>query len=164
MKQYNTKHFLLGERVFPPNLFTKIFAILLFSFIYGIFHNIYATFLVGITERGYEIPILLAGGVFFFNQFYSFVYKKERYYKGKKPQIGDPIAFAFMRIIPIHITMMGAGFLSCVSKLEFTGRFSIALFLTLKTLVDTGMYKALKKSYSIRDGDSQNDTNIGERS
>lgn len=148
LKEFTTKYFILGERVFPPNLFTKIFAILFFGFIYGIFHGIYAGVLAGITEAGYEIPIVFAGGVFFFNQLYSFVYKKERYYKGKKPQIGDPMAFAFMRIIPIHITIMGAGILSSVSKLEFTGRFSIALFLLLKTLVDASMYKTLKKSCS----------------
>lgn len=164
MSQYRMQDFLLGERVFPPILFKKFLAILFFSFIYGIFHRAYAGILIGITERGYEIPILIAGGVFFCNQFYSFVYKKERYYKEKKPQISDPILFAFMRIIPIHITMMGAAFLSGVSKLEFSGRFSIALFLIFKTLVDTGMYKTLKKSYSIHDGDSQNDMHTGERS
>jgi len=158
LKEFTTKDFILGERVFPPNLFTKIFAVLFFSLIYGIFHSAYAGFLVEITGAVYEIPIVFVGGIFFFNQFYSFVYKKERYYKGKKPQIGDPMFFAFMRIIPIHITIMGAGILSSVSKLEFTGRISIALFLLLKTLVDAGMYKTLKKSYSDSDADSQDNT------
>ena len=147
LKEFCTKHFILGERVFPPNLFTKIFAILFFSFIFGIFHLAYAGFLARITEPGYETPILFAGGIFFFDQLYSFVYRKERYYRAKKPQIGDPMGFAFMRIIPIHITIMGAGILSSVSKLEFTGRFSIALFLLIKTLVDVGMYRTLRKSY-----------------
>jgi len=145
LKEFTTKHFMLGERVFPPNLFTKIFAVIFFIVIYGLFHIAYAGFLIGITEEGFEIPIVFAGGVFFFNQFHSFVYKKERYYKAKKPQIGDPMAFAFTRIIPIHITIMGAGILSSVSSLEFTGRFTIALFLILKTLVDAGMCKTLRK-------------------
>ena len=148
LKDYSTEDFFLGEFNLRPNIFTKLLTLFVFVVLFGFWHLVYAAVLGKYTTNAGRAFVLVvgAGGVFFFNQFYSFVFKKVRYYKGDKPNIGDVFCFPLYRLWPMHFTMIGAAVVWAATGLEFIERAAIVIFVLLKTLVDAATYSTLYKS------------------
>jgi hypothetical protein len=136
LKQFSTKDFLInGERP-PENMNTKLAIALYFGVPYGFFH---ATCLVFLPEgeqvfQGSGLVLAICVVVFYVNHRYSYVYNRELD-QNRKPNIGNIVSFAYARILPMHITIVIGGALGPSTK------FSLLLFLVMKTVADVIMHK-----------------------
>jgi hypothetical protein len=132
---------------------TKRLAIIIFVLYYGMFHVAYLFFL-GLNHfflQGSNIIIsnffiILSILIFFANHLFSFYYNKEKD-ANKKQHIGKVIMFPFIRIIPMHLTIIfGLGFMWFGMP-----QITLVIFLLLKTVADVMMHlvehkpKALEK-------------------
>jgi hypothetical protein len=119
-----------------------------FALHYGLFHFGYYTFLIDFGFAGKLSPwtnpdVLIACALFFANHLYSFLYYRRR---DNRPQSEDSLKELFLtpyaRIIPMHVTIMAAGFASIVFMVAgFDATpLLLVLFLGLKTYVDVRMH------------------------
>ena len=121
-----------------------------FALHYGLFHFGYYTFLIDFGFSGQLSPwtnpdVLIACGLFFLNHLYSFLYYRKR---DQKPHdatyLKEVFTTPYYRIIPMHITIMAAGFTSIIfyaAGFDSTPLL-LVLFLCLKTYVDVRMHLA----------------------
>jgi uncharacterized integral membrane protein len=129
----------------------KTFKTLSFLFIYALFHCVYVFLLKGFfkdvkLEPNFHLIIALAVGIFFVQQIIAFVYDS---IKGSgRANIDDLIGLAGLRIIPMHLTIMGAGFLSMAAALSIESPVMLILFLGLKSFADVGMCLYTRKDFS----------------
>lgn len=119
----------------------KYFLAVFFLIHYGIFHLVYMAFLsmpfflnLEIYKFSfYSLEILISVGLFFANHLFSFLYNF-RQDREKKMNINSVIFQPYLRIIPIHLTIIAGGFL-------FNQNIIILLFfLILKTFSDLVMH------------------------
>ena len=130
-----------------PSPFLAIF----FVFHYGIFHAVYAAFIFGFSSallfgaRSIAlsvVEIVLALAAFFITHLFSFIFyrlKPESENKNGMILLFEPYA----RIIPMHATIMLAGFISAPLLLQPNGETPVILlivFLLLKTVADVIMH------------------------
>jgi hypothetical protein len=141
LKKFSTKNFQGGGSGKPlaATTLTKIHTSIFFLFHYGGFHLAYAAFLVAPGKSAEPVPVVLAGTLFFVNQFFSFVYNRERHGL-RRLNIGKLMFFPYMRIIPMHVTIFAAQLLREKYDVALDGRLTLALFLLLKTVADVVMY------------------------
>jgi hypothetical protein len=136
----------------PPALFSRygrFFLAGFFALHYGLFHFGYYTFLVDFGFAGSLSPwtnpdVLIACALFFGNHLYSFLYYRRR--DDSPPSTADSLQELFLtpyaRIVPMHVTIMAAGFASIVfmaAGFDATPLL-LVLFLGLKTYVDVRMH------------------------
>ena len=117
-----------------------------FSLHYGLFHYGYLSFL---EIFGFVMPgdirdagcMVLACGLFFANHLYSFLFYRESERK-QGTYVQELFVRPYLRIIPIHITIILGGFLTMI--FYAIGRdpsvFILVVFLLVKTLVDAWMH------------------------
>ena len=153
------------KKIVRVSSFVKILLALFFLFHYGIFHLVYFVFLLAgstftflsrvevVTPLGRILKpltkgdvsiILLSSFIFFINHLFSFFYHRES--DRKKETISRLMFYPYLRIIPMHLTIILGGFLVVgISFLNvifhsFWGHFVpqmiIIIFISLKTLVD----------------------------
>ena len=81
--------------------------------------------------------------IFFLNHLFSFWYNKGGF-KGKKPNIEKVMLSSYIRIIPMHLTIIFSGIFTISGSINGFELFSISLlfFLTLKTISDLIMHLA----------------------
>jgi hypothetical protein len=119
-----------------------------FALHYGLFHFGYYTFLIDFGFVGGSSPwtnpdVIIACALFFANHLYSFLYYRRR---DEGPRSADSLKELFLtpyaRIVPMHITIMAAGFASIVFMVAgFDATpLLLVLFLGLKTYVDVRMH------------------------
>jgi hypothetical protein len=129
----------------------KVLKTLGFLFVYILFHCGYVVFLKGFfkdlkLEPNLHFIILCAVGIFFVQQVIAFIYD---FIKGTGgADIDSLIAIAGLRIIPMHLTIMGAGFLSQAAGLSIESSVMLILFLGLKSFADIGMCLHIRKGFS----------------
>jgi len=144
LKKFSTKNLKINNRKVEPSEKTKFFIAFFFAFHYGLFHIVYLAFILGfgflsIAVSGaktlmphpmdmFYIPLM--GIMFFFNHMYSFLHNK-KIDEDKIQNIGRIMFFPYIRIIPMHITVMIVFFL---------GNSAIVPFLILKTFADIAMH------------------------
>lgn len=139
LKDFSTKGFRINNRAVEPTKETKNFTAVFFAFHYGFFHFVYAIFLAGFSLAevfeggnivGLDIALVLISGlIFFVGHRYSFKHNED---KGrKKHNIGTLMFFPYVRIIPMHLTIIGGAML---------GGGAIIMFLALKTGADLVMH------------------------
>lgn len=142
LKNISTVGFAPGLVNYSDIKATKRLAIIIFVLYYGMFHVAYLFFL-GFNYlffQGSNIIILnffiiLSILIFFVNHLFSFYYNKEKD-ANKKQHIGKVIMFPFIRIIPMHLTIIfGLGF-------TWFGlpQITLVIFLVLKTIADVMMH------------------------
>lgn len=122
-----------------------------FLFIYALFHGAYVAFLKVFFKDANLGPkvhwvIILAAGIFFVQQIVTFVYDCIR--GGGRTDIDNLIGLAGLRIVPMHLTIMGAGFLSEVAGFTMQSPVILVLFLGLKAFADVETCLYTRKGYS----------------
>lgn len=147
LTDFSTKNFRIGRSV-QPTTRTKIHTAVFFLVHYGFFHLGYAAAIGKLNQTDTAIPVIAAGVVFFLNQFYSFVYNQKRRPQQQKPNIGKLMFYPYIRIIPMHFTIMAAGILHEKFGLKFQSKLTLLLFLLLKTVADVAMYVQCKKGFA----------------
>jgi len=137
LKEFSVEGMRQNGRVMQANEATKKSTAWFFAVHYGFFHFIYLMFLLG-NERlifgGSWFFLLLCVAVFFFNHRYSFQIHRERDAR-RKPNIGTIMFFPYLRIIPMHLTIIIGGAMGHASTA------ALLLFLILKTFADVVMHK-----------------------
>ncbi|MCW5908255.1 MAG: hypothetical protein KIS94_10370 [Chitinophagales bacterium] len=107
---------------------------LFFAFHYGIFHFVYIIFLYGITDskEPFDFGLFkISVGAFFLDQLWGFIRAKQ-WEKTNQTNPGTLFFLPYLRIVPMHLTILLPGFLKAFSHLT--------VFLVLKTLADTITY------------------------
>lgn len=152
LKEFSTKGFHINNRPVEPTPRTKIQTAVSFLVHYGIFHLVYAIFLLGLCKTAGKRSILFMAGVFLVYQCFSFFYNRK--WEGEqKPNIGKMMFFPYARIIPMHLTII---FGRILSKGTFSGKMTLALFMLLKTLADVIMHVVEKKGFGDKPAESEN--------
>jgi hypothetical protein len=111
---------------------------LFFAVHYGIFHLVYLVFLA--VREGGRIDFLLLKISFFIilvAELMEFI-RKRRAISVNKVNQGFAFFLPYLRIIPMHIMIVGAAFLNLSD---------VTIFLVLKTLADVGMYVLTNSLY-----------------
>lgn len=120
----------------PANRTTKITLALFFALHYGGFHMVYLFFLLGgalfyLREVISSLPyVLLLFAMFFMSHLFSFIQNNKRESRGQN--IGKMMLYPYVRIIPMHLTLVFGGLLMNHS--------ATILFLLLKTVADVVMH------------------------
>ncbi|HUQ26049.1 MAG TPA: DUF6498-containing protein [Burkholderiales bacterium] len=148
LKKFSTDDFEINERPVDPTPATKWRVVAFFILHYGAFHAFYLIFFVGTTPGLQEVgpPRLdawfwVCTAAFAANHLWSYRYNREIDRQGT-PNIGTLMFTPYLRIVPMHLTILFAGLLGQ----------GLLLFGALKTLADLGMHliehRQLKKVQS----------------
>ena len=136
LRQFSTSGFSINNKPAEPTRKTQKSTANFFAIHYGFFHLIYMVFLVNQTksiDRTSVLFIMVCTVMFLFNHRFSYLYNKERDMH-RTPNIGTIMFFPYLRIIPMHLTIIiGQSFAKGSSK-------GLILFLGLKTLADLVMH------------------------
>lgn len=142
LKNFSTQGFQINRQNVLPTRATQVKTALMFLMIYGFFHVGYAVFLTAFTQRellGEPInlhEIFIGGALFLSHHAYSFI--KHRATESVMEQnIGTVAIFPFLRIVPMHLTIILAGIITIFFD---TSALLLVFFLTLKTLADLLMH------------------------
>jgi len=160
LKNFSTKDFKIGGRPAQPTRDTKNFTAFFFLFHYGLFHVVYLIFIsngMSIKIHGREPTLLelkyifITILIFLLNHFFSYVYNKLK--DTKKKNIGSLMFFPYIRILPMHFTLMFG---------LFIGDIALPFFLMLKTIADGYMHLVKHNTLKNSDiGELQNPYKIG---
>ena len=136
LKKFSTDGFSINNRRPEPTPETKIKVAGFFAMHYGVFHAVYLGFMLS-NESG-EIGLSSLGIVacivaFVFNHRYSYRHNKERDSQ-RVPNIGTIMFFPYVRIVPMHLTIVLASALGTDSVT------ALLAFLLLKTIADIVMH------------------------
>ena len=136
LKEFSTENFRMNGRPVEPTRATQRSVATFFALHYGIFHLVYLGFLLAETEGAATFPlftVLLCVAVFYLNHRFSYHYNRELE-QDRVPNIGSLMFFPYVRIIPMHLTLIAGGsFLG-------GGMGPLLGFLLLKTLADVVMH------------------------
>jgi len=138
LKEFTTDGYKVNGIQPPTTTITKIFTAFFFLFHFGGFHFVYLLFLIalsmgkifGDTLRLDEfLWILITSVMFCINHLFSYFYNKS--IDNQKPNIGALMFYPYARVLPIHLTIVGFGFIF---------QNSLLFFLILKTFADCIMH------------------------
>jgi hypothetical protein len=135
----------------PKSSFGRKLNALFLIFHYGLFHVVYLAFLAGKNEEVVLRPIYFMALIFFANQLFSFIYHKD--WSNTKPvKYGKLVFMPYLRIVPMHITIIGASILKDKLNINLEHTLVIVIFLVLKTVADVSMYINIRKglTYTAR--------------
>ena len=137
LKEFSTKGLTINGQSTKPIPVIKTFYAFFFLVHYGIFHFAYFLFLLaGTFTKAYgNAPniiefkyIFLTAFLFFINHLFSYFYNREK--DAKKQDIGLLMFYPYVRIIPMHLTIIFGSILGV----------GLLFFLMLKTLADGLMH------------------------
>jgi hypothetical protein len=144
LKEFSTKDFKSGGKQVQPTNATKISTGVFFLLHYGFFHFVYAMFLEGFSEIGRTNTsgsihnYLLFTSIVFFASYLIEYIQSLRNPTDEIPNLGAIMFAPYIRIIPMHMTIILGGFLGMIgSLLNIDINYSIiVLFVGIKTFVD----------------------------
>ena len=139
LKEFSTKNFQFNDRNVAPTHSTKVQTSVFFLVHFGFFHVGYFVFLMAEHRIESCFQLLIAAGIFFVYQGYSF-FHNQKWLVESKPNIGKMMFFPYARVIPMHLTIV------CASS-AWGQRQSLALFLFLKLLADVIMHIVEQKGF-----------------
>jgi hypothetical protein len=119
-------------------------------FHYGFFHAVYLAFLAGRSGEVIFRPIFFMALIFFANHLFSFIYHKD-WLNTKPVKYGKLVFMPYIRIVPMHITVIGAGILKDKLNVNFEHTTVLASFLILKTFADVAMYVNIRQGLTYTD-------------
>jgi len=136
LKEFSTDGFKSGNRRVPETRAGKIQTAVFFSIHYGFFHLGYLIFLASGTVGGKLSPgdwpgVAVSILAFALAHGYSLWWNEARDFKDRKPNLGTIMFYPYLRIIPMHLTIILG---STATSL------ALPLFIGLKTLSDVGMH------------------------
>jgi hypothetical protein len=120
-----------------------------FAVHYGIFHFVYFIFLFTITDENDKLDLhffQVSVAAFFVDQLWNFIRLKQ-WEKTHKTNAGALFFLPYVRIVPMHLTILLPGFLKGLSHL--------AVFLALKTVADAVTYVISMLIYGYTDDDNE---------
>lgn len=131
LKNFSTENFRINRHPVEANEITKNKVAYFFLFHYGFFNFVYFVILLiqGPPNFLNLAPLAL---VFFANHYYSYVQNRE-IDKFQQKNIGQMMSFPYLRIIPMHLTII-------LGQTLFKDS-SILLFMLLKTYADVFMHR-----------------------
>lgn len=142
LKDFSTNGVLDGGEPVQPTKQTKLEMARFFLIHFGFFHFIYLIFLFAAFRPPKVTPILIMAVVFFFYQYFSFVYNRKWETKGK-PNIGKLFIFPYARVIPMHLTIIFGGFLAS----HYGTKLTLQVFILLKTMADVIMHISERRGF-----------------
>lgn len=133
LKEFSTSGVLVGGKPVVPTPPTKYYAAGFFTVHYGGFHGVYALFLLlQFPTPSAEWPSLLgACGIFLANHGFSFLHNLRRQDRYHLPNLGTIMFFPYVRIIPMHLTILFG---------HLFGSSVLVLFMSLKLAADVAMH------------------------
>jgi hypothetical protein len=144
LKEFSTKNFRSSGKELQATKATKISTGIFFLFHYGFFHVVYAMFIGGFSEIGKTSTSGSMHNYLWFTSLVFFVSYLIEYIQSFRnppeeiPNLGAVMFAPYLRIIPMHITIVLGGFIGMIGSLLNVGiNFSIIiLFVGIKTFVD----------------------------
>ncbi len=143
--EFFSEGFSINGRPAEPNKFTKNYTAFFFLLHYGFFHLVYLLFLINGTSGENHIDTVQVGEwylilptalMFFVNHLFSYLYNRER--DVVKINIGSVMFYPYLRIIPMHLTIILG---------TLYGAKILTLFLVLKMFADVVMHKVEHKIF-----------------
>lgn len=153
LKEFSTENFKMNNREVAPTAGTKRSVGIFFLIHYGFFHLMYFIFIpvVGVLQgkdwgENFDVAdfkfsalmVLLNILLFFFTYLHDFRFKRRHF--RIVPNIGTLMFYPYMRIIPMHLTI--------ILTFWIGNRNTLLLFLCLKMAADVGMYLIDRHRYS----------------
>lgn len=136
LREFSTDGFTSGGVQPPPTRQTKVRTAVFFALHFGFFHFVYLVFLVsspigGGLPRGQALTVGVSIATFALAHGYSLWRNEGRDFRDKKPNIGTLMFYPYLRIIPMHLTII-------FGSMVLQG--ALPLFILLKTAADAGMH------------------------
>lgn len=162
LKDFSTEGFRQGNKQVLPTKGAKLSTAIFFLFHYGFFHFVYATFLGGFsnfltvtsTESGNSY-LFYAAATFFVSYLIEFINSRNDE-SDELPNLGYLMFAPYVRIIPMHLTIIFGGFISVAGSIlsANTNLAIIVLFTGIKTFVDlithsANLSKLIKKPETV---------------
>lgn len=161
LKDFSTEGFKRGSKPMLPTRATAVSSAIFFLFHYGFFHLIYAFFLgvfpiishSNVSSSG-TLYFLLSAGMFFISYLIEFI-NSNKEQPDELPNIGFIMFAPYVRIIPMHLTIIFGGFIAAAGSFFSTNTnlAVITLFIGIKTVVDLIThsidFKKLKKQTAV---------------
>ena len=137
LKEFSTEGMKQNGNDVPETQKAKRGVAFFFAFHYGFFHFVYFVMLLGLfplTEFSTNDLMLLLLIIFGFFSAHGFSYNYNigRDFKDKKPNFGTIMFYPYMRILPMHLTIIFGSLMFSTASLIF--------FMLLKTAADAGMH------------------------
>jgi len=131
LEKFSTDNFTINDQPVEPTPATKRQVAAFFAFHYGFFHAIYFVFLLAAPKTAPRLDawFWLCMAAFAVNHFWSYRYNRELDRQGT-PNIGTLMSTPYLRIFPMHLTIVTGAFL---------GK-GLLLFGSLKVLADIAMH------------------------
>lgn len=144
LKEFSTKNFRSGGKELQATKATKISTGIFFLFHYGFFHLVYAMFLGGFSVMNKASTSNTVYNYLWFTSLVFFISYLIEYIQSLRnpseeiPNLGAVMFAPYLRIIPMHMTIIIGGFIGMIgSLLNVDINFSIILlFVGIKTFVD----------------------------
>jgi hypothetical protein len=135
LDRFSTDGFLNSIHPLKPNCETQRCTAVGFALHYGLFHLVYAVFLLTTYRIQPDIPlpgVLLCVLAFWFTHRYSYHYNRGR--DVDAPNITTLLFFPYVRVIPMNLVLLMGG--------QYVGAdtLALALLLIIKTAVDLAMH------------------------
>jgi len=147
LKEFSTEKFTINDKPVDPTLETKLQVAFIFLIHFGMFNVIYS---LGLRSTFPDIKLAAIypfAIIFFVYQCFSFFYNK-KWESNKKPNIGSLMFFPYIRIIPMHLTLILGGYFVSLVGSTFSSRIVLGIFMLLKTFADVCMHTVERKGFS----------------
>lgn len=132
LDRFSTENFQMNGRSVEPTESTKRQTAAFFVVHFGFFHVGYLVYILSAAPGSlFDIGFLLCTGAFAFNHLFSYRYHRALDQAGK-PNIGTLMFTPYIRIVPMHLTI--------VLGESLAGSEHILMFGVLKTIADTLMH------------------------
>ncbi len=136
LKEFSTAGFTINGKSVAPTQGTKFYTAFFFLGHYGFFHVIYFSFLslgAFVSTGHVRVPVafeyvLYLAVLFFLNHLFSYYFNKTK--DTKNQNIGALMFYPYVRIIPMHLTVILGSFFGS----------GLVLFMVLKTFADALMH------------------------
>lgn len=137
LKNFSTEGFKIGNESVEPTRETQRRCAFLFALTYGFFHFIYTIFVIVDSTGGViEMRHVFSGAVYFLaHHTYSFF--RHGHEREKLQNIGKVMIFPFVRILPMHLSIIFGTFIISILKFNWLG---VLFFIVLKTMADILMH------------------------
>ena len=136
LERFSTDGFRINNQAVQPTRATQRKTAAFFAMHYGMFHLVYFVFLFKDASLDGTVSLLGAGVcvfAFYLNHRFSWRYNRA-IDRARVPNIGNIMFFPYLRIIPMHLTILLGGFSNG------HGTLSLLFFLLLKTAADVAMH------------------------